>query len=57
MANTSVEALKMSISALSGYTSEAAEKIRADEEATDHHEDILGSYLVTVSYTHLLCNA
>ena len=53
MANTSVEALKMSISALSGYTSEAAEKIRADEEATDHHEDILGSYLVKLSSSRI----
>ena len=53
MAKTSVEALKMSISALGSYTSETAEKIRADEEATDHHEDILGSYLVKLSSSRI----
>ncbi len=49
MANCSVNALKEGITALNGYTPELAEEIRAQEDKTDHYEDILGTYLVKLS--------
>ena len=49
MANCSVTALRQSISVLNRYTPELAKQIRAAEDLTDHHEDILGTYLVKLS--------
>lgn len=49
MAHVSARSLKSSVSAFSGYTPELAEGVRADEEQTDHLEDLLGSYLVRLS--------
>ncbi len=49
MANCAVTALKDSITALSTYTPELAERVRRAEDKTDHYEDILGTYLVKLS--------
>ena len=49
MANCSVTALRQSISVLNRYTPELAKQIRAEEDLTDHYEDILGTYLVKLS--------
>lgn len=49
MAVCAVGALRDALAILSDYTPEAAEKIRAAEEKTDHYEDQLGTYLVELS--------
>jgi len=49
MASVAVDALKDSMGTLKNYSAEIAEKIREDENRTDHYEDILGTYLVKLS--------
>ena len=49
MAGVATETFHSSVSALTGFTPELAERIMALEEQTDHYEDILGSYLVKLS--------
>ncbi|MBQ6893458.1 MAG: Na/Pi cotransporter family protein [Clostridia bacterium] len=49
MAEVAVETLKEGIEALTNYSTELAESVRAKEDKTDHYEDILGSYLVKLS--------
>ena len=49
MAEVSVRALKNALLSLTAYTPELAASIRADEDKSDHYEDILGDYLVKVS--------
>mgnify|MGYP002276462941 FL=1 len=49
MADRTVQALRGSLLAVTDYTPALAEQVRADEEATDHYEDILGTYLVKLS--------
>ncbi|MBR7165099.1 MAG: Na/Pi cotransporter family protein [Clostridia bacterium] len=53
MAQMAFDTLKRSLSALKDYTPELAETVREGEERTDHYEDILGSYLVKLSYKQL----
>ncbi len=53
MAKVATEALKMSIECLSDYDMAKAEAIREAEEKTDHHEDVIGSYLVKLSVKQL----
>ena len=49
MAQHAVQTLYDALDCISSYTPEKAEKVRENEEATDHYEDILGSYLVKLS--------
>ena len=49
MADCAVQALRGSLLAVTDYTPALAEQVRADEEVTDHYEDILGTYLVKLS--------
>ena len=49
MVDCAVQALRSSLLAVTDYTPALAEQVRADEEATDHYEDILGTYLVKLS--------
>ncbi len=49
MANRAVNTLNDGISLLSGYTAELATAVREGEDACDHYEDILGTYLVKLS--------
>lgn len=49
MAQDSVYALQGGIMALTNYTPELAENVRALEEKTDHYEDILSTYLLKLS--------
>lgn len=49
MAATACEALRDGVSCLTTYTSAAAERVRSNEDKTDHYEDILGTYLVKLS--------
>ena len=49
MAQTAVAALKEALSSLRGDTPELSASIREKEDRTDHYEDILGTYLVTLS--------
>ncbi len=49
MANRAVETLEDGISILSNYTPELATRINEGENACDHYEDILGTYLVKLS--------
>lgn len=49
MAESVVLSMKNSLMALYKYTPELADEIRSSEEAADHYEDVLGSYLVKLS--------
>ena len=49
MAETSITALKSSLSCLLFYTPELAAEVRDKENKSDHYEDILSSYLVKLS--------
>ena len=49
MAQHAVQTLYDALDCVDNYTPEKAELVRANEEATDHYEDILGSYLVKLS--------
>ena len=49
MAQVAVAAMKESLTVLQNYSSEAAARIRENEEKSDHFEDVLGSYLVKLS--------
>ena len=49
MAQHSVQALYDALDCVEKYSPELAESVRANEEASDHYEDILGSYLVKLS--------
>lgn len=49
MASYSMESLRESLNAITGYNQKSAEHIREDEAKTDHYEDIIGSYLVKLS--------
>ena len=49
MAETSVTALKSSLSCLLFYTPELASEVREKEDKSDHYEDIISSYLVKLS--------
>ena len=42
MADRAVQALRGSLLSVTDYTPALAEQVRADEEVTDHYEDILG---------------
>ncbi len=49
MAHRAVETLSDGITLLSEYSSDLAQRVRAGEDACDHYEDILGTYLVKLS--------
>ena len=49
MAQHAVQTLYDALSCIDDYTPEKAKLVRENEEATDHYEDILGSYLVKLS--------
>lgn len=49
MAEYATETLFDAIELLNNYSPELAEKVRENEDKTDHYEDILGSYLVKLS--------
>ena len=49
MAATAVESLGDSLGMLFDFDKDMAEKIREDEEKSDHYEDALGTYLVKIS--------
>ena len=49
MADCAQNVFRSSASALKALTPEISERIRAEEDKTDHFEDILGSYLVKLS--------
>lgn len=49
MAQHAVQTLYDALGCIDDYTPEKAELVRENEEATDHYEDILGSYLVKLS--------
>lgn len=49
MAACSFDSLKSGLGAVTAYTGEAAESVRASEERTDHFEDVIGTYLVKLS--------
>ena len=49
MAEYATETLFDAIELLNNYLPELAEKVRENEDKTDHYEDILGSYLVKLS--------
>ena len=49
MAVEAVEGFRLGIRAIGEYTPELAERIKAIEDATDHYEDILGTYLTKLS--------
>ncbi len=49
MAERAAETLGDGISVLENYTSELADKIKKGEDACDHYEDILGTFLVKLS--------
>ena len=49
MAEHAVQTLYDALDCVNNYTPETAEAVRANEEASDHYEDILGSYLVKLS--------
>lgn len=49
MAQHAVQTVYDALNCVANYTPEAAESVRTNEEATDHYEDILGSYLVKLS--------
>lgn len=49
MADVSISSLKSAIECMTDFTPAKAEKIRELEEASDHYEDILSSYLVQLS--------
>ncbi len=53
MANTAVRSLKNAMLSLTAYTPELAAGVRADEEKSDHYEDVLGDYLVRLSTAKL----
>ena len=49
MAERSIRAMQNALLSISAYTPELAQSIRDDEDACDHYEDILGTYLVQLS--------
>ncbi len=49
MAFCAVNSMNHALDAINAYTPELAASVRADEEKSDHYEDILGSYLVKLS--------
>ncbi len=49
MAQHAVQTLYDALDCITDYTPELAEAVRVNEEASDHYEDILGSYLVKLS--------
>ena len=49
MADTAIRSLKNGLELMVHYTPERAASVRADEDETDHYEDILGTYLVKLS--------
>ena len=49
MAASSAQTFRDSITCLTNYSDELAEKVQESEDLTDHYEDILGSYLVKLS--------
>ena len=53
MAGTSAVAVKSAVKALWDGSRELAESVREEEEKIDHIEDILGTYLVKLSQSHL----
>lgn len=53
MAKTSFSALRDSLSSLSLYSPELAKAVREKENKTDYYEDILGTYLVKLSGSHI----
>ena len=53
MAGVAKRAIEDSMTALSAYTPELADAVRAGENAGDHYEDALGSFLVKLSQHQL----
>ncbi len=53
MAGCAVETIKGAMKSLTGYTPALAEEVREGEKKSDHYEDILGTYLVKLSYHQL----
>ena len=49
LANCAVNGINNAIASFENYTNDLADKIRKDEDKSDHYEDILGSYLVRLS--------
>ena len=53
MATEAIEGFRLSITAITDYTPEIAEKIRKIEDDTDHYEDVLGTYLTNLSKSRM----
>lgn len=53
MAASAVVALQDGIKCLFDYTPELAKSVKANEDKTDHYEDIMGTYLVKLSANQL----
>ena len=53
MASLSLSAMRSSIECLKNYSAEKASAVREAEGATDHYEDIIGSYIVKLSTQNL----
>lgn len=49
MADAAAQTLRRAMEALTAYTPDLAQAVRALEDKTDHYEDILGTYLVKLS--------
>ena len=49
MAEETVEGFRLSLQCLTRYDEDAAERVRAIENSTDHYEDILGTYLTRIA--------
>ena len=49
MASETVEGFRLSLDALTGFDTSAADRIRAIEKDIDHYEDILGTYLTKLA--------
>lgn len=49
MADTAIRSLKNGLRVISDFSPDLAKSVRADEDQTDHYEDILGTYLVKLS--------
>lgn len=53
MAQTAIISLNKAMNAVTNYTPQIAEEIRAEESACDKYEDVIGTYLIKVSAKQL----
>lgn len=53
MAATSIDAFQKSVACVLNYDKTASEEIREAEDNTDHLEDLIGTYLLKLTFRHL----